>query len=71
MRDRLEWENHGTALEQQGKGSFRRMYHMDLESFLQLLSMVGPYLCVDEKMLKVSTMKVNIVTAEITLHCLL
>lgn len=44
---------------------------MDVSLFVQLLSMVGPYLCVDEKMLKVSTMKGNIVTAEITLHCLL
>ncbi len=70
VRDRLEWENHVAALQKEGKGSFRRMYRMDLESFVKLSSMVEPHFRVNEKMSKVRTTK-GTITTEITLHCLL
>jgi hypothetical protein len=70
VRDRLEWDEHVAALQQEGNGSFRRMYRMDVESFVKLCSMLEPHLCVDEKMSNIRTTKGKI-TTEIALHCLL
>lgn len=70
VRDRLEWEEHVAALQKEASGSFRRMYRMDIESFVKLASMLEPHLNVDEKMSKVRTTKGKI-TTEIALHCLI
>ena len=70
VRDRLEWEEHVAALEKEGNGSFRRMYRMDVNSFVKLTSILEPHLSVDGKMSSICTTKGRI-TTEIALHCLL
>ena len=71
VRDRLEWDKHVAALQKEGDGgSFRRMYRMDIDSFVKLSSMLKPHLCVDERMSKICTSKGKI-TTDIVLHCLI
>ena len=70
VRDRIEWDQHVAALQQEGKGSFRRLYRMELESFVKLCSILEPHIGVDTKMSNIRTSKGKI-TTEIALHCLL
>lgn len=70
VRDRIEWNEHVAALQQEGKGSFRRLYRMEYESFVKLCALLEPHLRVNAEMSDIRTKK-GPITTEIALHCLL
>jgi hypothetical protein len=66
---RLSWSAHVKKLQRESQ--FHRMYQMSYRSFKKLLTMLKPYLQVNEKQGSCHNWGMGYVSPELVLHCLL
>ena len=70
-RKRLDWDSHLQNYLREGDRSFRKFYRMSHASFLKLADLIRPHLQGNEKMAKLRTAGNDIISTEMTLHCVL
>eukprot|EP00918_Siedleckia_nematoides_P075319 GHVU01164833.1.p1 GENE.GHVU01164833.1~~GHVU01164833.1.p1 ORF type:complete len:255 (-),score=12.36 GHVU01164833.1:284-1048(-) len=70
VRPRLQWEPHLTALIQESRGSFDRLYRMCVHDFMRLRDMLHPFLQRSDRMARVRC-GVPAIDSTVVLHCLL